>query len=61
MRNTILAAAAALAMIVATAPTFAASSATNGGTQAQSQNRFSNNINQERHCDRAGRNCSRWY
>ena len=58
MRNTILAAASALAMIVASAPTFAASSGTNGGTQAQSQNSFSNNSNQERQCAEAGRNCA---
>jgi len=60
VRTTILAAATALAMIVAAAPTFAASSGTNGGTQAQSQtqNSFSNNSNQERQCAEAGRNCA---
>jgi len=37
MRNTILAAAAAFALVVATAPSFAAPASENNGGQAQSQ------------------------
>jgi hypothetical protein len=56
-RTTILAATPALAMIVVTAPTFAASD-TNSGTQAQSHNSFTNNSNQARQCAEAGSDCT---